>query len=70
MKREKGVLRGMHHCFRFQDDQKGTEEEPFEFTLPSLLKRPVLFSSQKCLILFLLGTVSQMFQPLPLFPCE
>lgn len=30
MKREKGALRGMHHCFRLQDDQKGTKE-PYWF---------------------------------------
>lgn len=30
MKREKGALRGMHHCFRLQDDHKGTKE-PFWF---------------------------------------
>lgn len=65
MKSKKGAYR---HAFTILDLEITKRAlSPFDFTL--LFRRPVYFS-QKSLVRFPLGTASQIFQPLPLFPCE
>lgn len=69
MKRNKGAYT---HALTILDLEitKRALRSPFDFTLLFILfKRPDFFS-QKRLVLFPLGTAFQIFQPLPLFPCE